>query len=89
MTWADFYLVCFVVGFFLSMLMFLAGGMHLHIPHFHGHALPVHRVPIKRANRPQRNRPDMFHLPPDPLAPLATHPINLADTSIAPTRPFL
>lgn len=42
MTWADFYLVCFVVGFFLSVLMFLAGGMHLHIPHFHGHALPVH-----------------------------------------------
>ncbi len=42
MTFADFYLVCFVVGFFLSLLMFLAGGMHLHIPHFHGHALPVH-----------------------------------------------
>jgi membrane protein implicated in regulation of membrane protease activity len=42
MTWADFYLVCFVVGFFLSVLMFLAGGMHLHIPHFHSHTLPVH-----------------------------------------------
>jgi membrane protein implicated in regulation of membrane protease activity len=42
MTWADFYLVCFVVGLFLSVLMFLAGGTHLHIPHFHGHALPVH-----------------------------------------------
>jgi len=42
MTWADFYLVCFVVGLFLSVLMFLAGGTHLHIPHFHGHALPAH-----------------------------------------------
>jgi membrane protein implicated in regulation of membrane protease activity len=42
MTWADFYLVCFVVGLFLSVLMFLAGGTHLHIPHFHGHTLPVH-----------------------------------------------
>ena len=42
MTWADFYLVCFVVGFFLSVLMFLAGGTHLHIPHFHGHPLPFH-----------------------------------------------
>ena len=41
MTWADFYLVCFVVGFFLSLLMFLAGGLHLHIPHFHFHA-PTH-----------------------------------------------
>jgi len=42
MTWADFYLVCFVVGFFLSLLMFLAGGLHLHIPHFHFHAPSAH-----------------------------------------------
>jgi membrane protein implicated in regulation of membrane protease activity len=42
MTWADFYLVCFVVGLFLSVLMFLAGGLHLHIPHFHGHVPAVH-----------------------------------------------
>jgi membrane protein implicated in regulation of membrane protease activity len=42
MTWADFYLVCFVVGFFLSLLMFLAGGLHLHIPHFHAHTPSVH-----------------------------------------------
>jgi len=35
MTWADFYLVCFVVGFFLSVVMFLAGGLHFHMPHFH------------------------------------------------------
>ena len=37
MTWADFYLVCFVVGFFLSLLMFLGGGARLHLPHFHLH----------------------------------------------------
>lgn len=37
MTWADFYLVCFVVGFFLSVLMFLAGGVHLHLPNLHVH----------------------------------------------------
>lgn len=42
MTWADFYLVCFVVGVFLSLLMFLAGGLHLHIPHFHFHAPATH-----------------------------------------------
>ena len=29
MTWADFYLVCFVVGFFLSLLMLLGGGARL------------------------------------------------------------
>jgi membrane protein implicated in regulation of membrane protease activity len=42
MTWADFYLVCFVVGFFLSVLMFVAGGLHIHFPHFHGHVPAVH-----------------------------------------------
>ena len=46
MTWADFYLVCFVVGFFLSLLMFLAGGarlhLHIHLPGFHGHGFHGH-----------------------------------------------
>ena len=42
MSWADFYLVCFVVGFFLSLLMFLAGGLHPHVPHFHLHAPGAH-----------------------------------------------
>lgn len=34
MTWADFYLICFVLGFFLSVLSLL-GSLHVHIPHFH------------------------------------------------------
>jgi hypothetical protein len=45
MTWADFYLVCFAVGFFFSLLSFLAGGLrwHLHLPHFsHVHTAPPH-----------------------------------------------
>jgi membrane protein implicated in regulation of membrane protease activity len=49
MTWADFYLVCFVVGFFLSVLIFLGGGTRLHLPHvhfhlpgFHGHGMAGH-----------------------------------------------
>jgi membrane protein implicated in regulation of membrane protease activity len=38
MTWADFYLVCFVVGFALSVLAVFSGGMRWHIPHLpHGH----------------------------------------------------
>lgn len=39
MTWADFYLVCFAVGFLLSAISFIAGGLrwHLHLPHLpHG-----------------------------------------------------
>jgi membrane protein implicated in regulation of membrane protease activity len=52
MTWADFYLTCFAVGFLLSAVSFIAGGMrwHLHLPHlphfgghnFGGHALGTH-----------------------------------------------
>jgi len=42
MTWATFYLICFVVGFAFSFLSFVGGGLrwHLHLPHFHAHAAP-------------------------------------------------
>jgi len=35
MTWAMFYLVCFLIGVTLSVLSFLGGSFHL--PHFHVH----------------------------------------------------
>ena len=41
MTWADFYLICFAVGFAFSLISFLGGGSrwHLHLPHLpHGGA---------------------------------------------------
>jgi len=47
MTWTDFYLVCFLVGFILSAVSFLFGSAHMHFPHHgggghmhlgHGHA---------------------------------------------------
>jgi membrane protein implicated in regulation of membrane protease activity len=41
MTWADFYLICFVIGFALSVLSLL-GGAHLHIPHLHLHVHVPH-----------------------------------------------
>jgi len=28
MTWADFYLICFAVGFLFSFLSFFLGGIH-------------------------------------------------------------
>jgi len=47
MTWSDFYLLCFLVGFSLSVLSFMSGALHLHLPfkwhlhlpgmHSHGH----------------------------------------------------
>ena len=52
MTWADFYLVCFVVGFFLSVVIFITGGLRLDFPHLHfhwaGHA-PVAHGPVAHA----------------------------------------
>lgn len=42
MTWANFYLLCFLIGFALSLLSFLAGAAHLHVParwHLPFHAL--------------------------------------------------
>ena len=32
MTWSDFYLFCFLVGFLLSLLSFFAGAVHIHLP---------------------------------------------------------
>jgi hypothetical protein len=39
-TWSDFYLICFAVGFCFSFFSFALGGARtgrLHLPHFHGH----------------------------------------------------
>jgi membrane protein implicated in regulation of membrane protease activity len=43
MTWTDFYLVCFALGFAFSLLSFLLGGVHWHLP-FHAHLHPGHGV---------------------------------------------
>lgn len=42
MTWSDFYLICFAVGFLFSLVSFAAGSFNLHgyWPHVHG--LDVH-----------------------------------------------
>ncbi len=48
MTWADFYLVCFAVGFCLSFFSFVFGGVRsgrLHLPHFHGHVGGAQHLP--------------------------------------------
>ena len=43
MTWSDFYLICFAVGFCFSFISFVFGSPRLgrlHMPHFHGHGVP-------------------------------------------------
>ena len=54
MTWSDFYLICFAVGFCFSFFSFLFGGTRfgrLHLPHVHGHAghLPTAHAPVGHA----------------------------------------
>jgi hypothetical protein len=47
LDWSDFYLICFAVGFCFSFFSFVFGGARfgrLHLPHFHGHAVP--HVPV-------------------------------------------
>lgn len=42
--WADFYLICFAVGFCFSFFSFVFGGSRfgrLHLPHFHAHSVPT------------------------------------------------
>ena len=55
-TWADFYLICFAVGFCFSFFSFVFGGARfgrLHVPHFHGgHGvahLPAGQGPVAHA----------------------------------------
>lgn len=54
MTWSDFYLICFAVGFCFSFFSFIFGGSRLgrlHLPHFHGHVahLPAAHGPVAHA----------------------------------------
>jgi hypothetical protein len=59
MTWSDFYLICFAVGFCFSFFSFVFGGRigRLHLPHFHGHVghLPGVHGPI--AHGPMAHAP--------------------------------
>ena len=53
MTWSEFYLLCFLVGFSLSVLSFLSGALHLHLPfkwhlHFHGAHGHGHHVSLPK-----------------------------------------
>ncbi len=63
-SWANFYLVCFAVGFCFSFFSFVFGGSRmgrLHLPHFHGHiggghlpsaGLPVAHTPVTGGHGP-------------------------------------
>ena len=65
MTWADFYLICFAVGFCLSFFSFVFGGAHggrMHLPHFHGH-VDVGGAHIPAASVPAAHAPVSGYVP--------------------------
>ncbi|HMD43110.1 MAG TPA: NfeD family protein [Candidatus Acidoferrum sp.] len=54
MSWSDFYLLCFLIGFSLSVISFLAGAVHLHLPfgmHFHLHGHGMHHAHAGAASK--------------------------------------
>ena len=83
MTWSDFYLICFAVGFCFSFFSFIFGGHRfgrLHLPHFHGHGV---------GNLPTAHGP-MGHgtSAPVPAAHGATAPGRAAGAGGAGVSPF-
>jgi hypothetical protein len=66
MTWSDFYLICFAIGFCFSFFSFIFGGSRfgrLHLPHFHGHGIghlptahgPIAHGPVAGSHAPVSN----------------------------------
>jgi hypothetical protein len=54
LSWSDLYLLCFLIGFSLSVISFLAGAVHLHLPfkmHFHLHGHTVHHGHVGAAGK--------------------------------------
>jgi membrane protein implicated in regulation of membrane protease activity len=73
-TWADFYLICFAVGFCFSFFSFVFGGSRfgrMHLPHFHAHSvshLPVAHGPAGHGTG--------AHVPAASQAADASHPVH-------------
>jgi hypothetical protein len=85
MTWSDFYLICFAIGFCLSFFSFIFGGSRfgrLHLPHFHGHGighLPTVHGPVAGGPAPVSNGA--------PSTDLATAHPAAGGASVSPFNP--
>jgi len=85
MTWADFYLICFAVGFFFSFFSFIFGSSRLgklHLPHFHGHGVPhvgghaVTHVPPAPGHAPAAPSSAASHAPQSTRGGVSVSPFN-------------
>ena len=80
-TWADFYLICFAVGFSFSFFSFVFGSSRLgklHLPHFHSHAghLPVAHGPVAHGPVGAAHGPAAGHGGTHSHAPASVSPFN-------------
>ena len=70
MTWTDIYLICFIVGFSLSVISALSGLFHLHLPGMHhghgghigGHAHVGHAGHTGHAHAGAQSYTDLTHI---------------------------
>jgi hypothetical protein len=89
MTWSDFYLICFAVGFCFSFFSFMFGGSRfgrLHLPHFHGHGaghLPAAHGPV--AHGPAQGGHAATHAPGSAESSDSSHPAH--GVSVSPFNP--
>ena len=58
MTWADFYLICFLLGLALSLLSVLTGSAHLHLPHLPHVHVQVPHVHVPHVHVPHVHGPE-------------------------------
>lgn len=91
MTWSDFYLICFAVGFCFSFFSFVFGSSRmgkLHLPHFHGNGghLPTVHGPV--AHGPVSHAPAAGHAATHAPAAPAHGPARVArGGSVSPLNP--
>ena len=82
MSWADVYLICFIVGFTLSLLSFLLGALHIHLPRS-GHS-GLHsgsRVAPLQAHNASPRHANVQRAQPSPGRPSHISPYNFSTLS--------
>jgi membrane protein implicated in regulation of membrane protease activity len=79
MTWQNFYMFCFLIGFLWSLLSMLVGHLHIGLPFHHGHSGFLHHAgavahqgshPIHPGGEAAGNSGNTSHVPPVTISPL-------------------
>lgn len=90
MTWANFYLFCFLVGFLWSLVSLLVGHLHIHMPFHHGdvghgmfhhghagHGMPHHGGAMDHSHLPNSGGESHDAVTLDHARGMSISPINL------------